>query len=731
MIRIKLLLFIITSYLFFNLSGQTMPVDSLENLLQNHPKVDTVRVNLLNQLANASFSDDKKKAFDYANEAVRLSDSIGNIKGKSTSLYILGNYYKVIGEFENAIENYQKSANIDKKSGNNKPLINTLKSLGFCYSMVGNTSEGIEVFKEGLQISEEGDNITEIAEAFNNLGNVYQMTRDIDLAIDYYNKALVIWKEVGDKTKMANVYNNLGYLYMDQNQGYKALEAYFNALAIYKEMNNISRIAMVQNGLGAVYHGLHDVEKAREYFLQALKTNRELNNQKAIASCLCNLANIAKNESDFDNAIKYYNESYQIFSELGLKSEMADVLFNKNITYKETGEYDRSIEMNEKALKIYLAINDEKGEGACYIGFAITYFEMGRYKDSEYYGLKGLEIMNEYGQLDYQGSAHELLYEIYERNGDYSSSLLHHKQLMVINDSLFNEEKVRKISGLEHKYKFEKEKQTIEIEQQKKDALQAEEMRQQKFMRNAFIIGFLLVLCLAIVILRSYLQKQKANRKLVEKNNVILKQKKEKELLVKEIHHRVKNNLQIILGLFNLQMNNTENQETRSVLIDGLNRVKSVGLIHQLLYTSDEVINVELEDFVKKLLDHITSFATDKPTKQNISIPKGIRFDIDTTIPLGLIITELLTNAFKYAFNETETCVVTISLIKLDNDQYKLEVMDNGSGLPEKFNIGTSKSLGLRLVRNLSDQLSGQTLYEYDNGAKFTLTFTGIKRKEK
>jgi two-component system, sensor histidine kinase PdtaS len=723
MIRVKLSLVLIMLCFLLKLSAEVTVIDSLEKLLQNHSKVDTVRVNLLNHLANASFSADKQKAFNYANEAVRLSDSIGTMKGKSTSLYILGNYYKVIREFENAIENYHESANIDKKSGNNKPLINTLKNLGYCYCMVGNTSEGIKVFKERLQICEEEDNITEIADAFNNLGNAYRMTSDIDLAVDYFNKALVICKEVGNKTKIANVYNNLGHLYLHQNQGYKALEAYFNALAIYEEMNNKSRIAMVQNGIGSTYNKLHDLEKAREYFLQSLKTNRELNNQEDIATCLSNLANVENNEAEYERAISYYDESFQIFSELGLKSRMADVLYNKNITYDEIGEYDRSIEMIEGALKIYLTINNENGEGACYIGLAITYFKMGRYKDSEYYGLKGLEIMNEYGQLDYLGSAHELLYEIYELKGDYSSSLLHHKQLMIINDSLFNEENVRKVTGLEQKYKFEKEKQTIELEQQKKDALQAEEMQLQKFMRNAFIIGFLLVLCLAIVILRSYLQKQKANHKLVEKNNVILKQKEEKELLVKEIHHRVKNNLQIILGLFNLQMNNTENQETRSVLIDGLNRVKSVGLIHQLLYTSNEDINVDLEDFVRKLLDHITSFATDKPTTQIINIPMGLQFDIDTTIPLGLIITELLTNAFKYAFNEVETCSISIKLDTLKNNQFQLVVQDNGVGLPGDFDFNASGSLGMQLVRALSEQLSGQIEYEFDQGAKFTLLF--------
>lgn len=723
MIKTKLLLGVITSCLWLGLWGQTTPADSLESLLLKHTHIDTTRVNLLNKLAAASIGVDPEKAVTCALEANKLSDSLGFESGSLSSLFIIGSYHQITGDFAQAINNYKEAEGISIKNGNIKAQINSFRNIGYCYCMLGNTSDGIDYFKKVLLLYQEEGDEKGVANSYNNLGNVYQMTGDIELAIGYFNKAIEIWNKLGGHIEIADIQNNLGQLYMSQDQNYQALESYLTALVYYEKIDNKSRIALAQNGLGAVYFGLNELNKAKEYFLASLKTNQELNNKETEAYCYSNLANIANEEGNYELSVNYYNQAYQILSELGLKSYMGSVLNNLSKAFKKMGDYDKSIESSEKALEIFKIVNDRNGEGSVYVGLALTYFEMEDYKNAENYAIIGLEISKEYGQLQLQKAVLEILFKIYEIKGNYKASLINHKQLMLVSDSLFNEEKVRKVAGLEYKYIFDKEKHAILLEQQKNDAIKLEELRRHKLLLGVFIIAFIVVSFFIVVINKFYKQTKRANARLIEQNRIIQKQKEEKELLVKEIHHRVKNNLQIITSLFDLQMNTTQNKETRTALMDGLNRVKSVGLIHQLLYQTNDLVSVDFAEFTEKLVDHIASFASNKLTEKIIQIPGRTKFNIETTISLGLIINELLTNSFKYAFNENTKCKIEVVLVKISEDRYSLTIADNGGGLPENFDPEETTSLGLRLVYTLDQQLSGNIKYEFDNGAKFTLVF--------
>jgi two-component system, sensor histidine kinase PdtaS len=170
-------------------------------------------------------------------------------------------------------------------------------------------------------------------------------------------------------------------------------------------------------------------------------------------------------------------------------------------------------------------------------------------------------------------------------------------------------------------------------------------------------------------------------------------------------------------------MSTTENSEIRDALIDSLNRVKSVGLIHQLLYQTEDLVSVDFKEFVVKLVDHISSFATRKNLVKTIEVSKEVSFNIETTISLGLIINELLTNSFKYAFESVDNCNIEVSLINTKGEEYQLVVADNGKGLPVGFDPENSTSLGLKLVYTLNEQLSGKINYKNDDGARFTIVF--------
>lgn len=194
----------------------------------------------------------------------------------------------------------------------------------------------------------------------------------------------------------------------------------------------------------------------------------------------------------------------------------------------------------------------------------------------------------------------------------------------------------------------------------------------------------------------------------------------EKEILLKEIHHRVKNNLQVISALLEMQGSRSKNKEIKAAIVEGQNRVLSIAFIHQNLYQHDDIKGVEVHSFVDELSKHIHHVFSkaDCEVRVENNIPQTY-LDIDTAVPLGLIINELLTNSYKYAFVDKNAGTIKLELAKQKEGEYLFTYFDNGIGLPKDFDVNKATSLGLRLVRQLAKQLAGKINYSYNVGSKF------------
>ncbi len=198
----------------------------------------------------------------------------------------------------------------------------------------------------------------------------------------------------------------------------------------------------------------------------------------------------------------------------------------------------------------------------------------------------------------------------------------------------------------------------------------------------------------------------------------------EKDTLLREIHHRVKNNLQLIVSLLNLQSGAVSDSETRTALVESQYRVKSMALIHQLLYQSEMLSRVDFSAYLKQLIHSLQStyMLPDKNILCNINA-ENIEFDIETAIPLGLITNELVTNAYKYAFTHCKEGRIDISVTKTSENQYLMEVSDNGNGLPANYNLEKTKTLGHKLVNLLTRQIDGKISCMVNGGSSFRLSF--------
>lgn len=199
---------------------------------------------------------------------------------------------------------------------------------------------------------------------------------------------------------------------------------------------------------------------------------------------------------------------------------------------------------------------------------------------------------------------------------------------------------------------------------------------------------------------------------------------KEKDLLIKEIHHRVKNNLQIISSLLELQETYVKEDNTAvNVLHESQNRVLSMAMIHEMLYQSKDLNHINFSDYIRNLVSNLlTSYTVKTNITPLINVDKTF-LNIETSIPLGLIISELISNSLKYAFPDDKTGELSISL-KSDNKEYKLIISDNGIGFPEDIDIRNVEStLGLRLVNSLVKQIDGTIKLDRSQGTKYTIKF--------
>jgi two-component sensor histidine kinase len=256
------------------------------------------------------------------------------------------------------------------------------------------------------------------------------------------------------------------------------------------------------------------------------------------------------------------------------------------------------------------------------------------------------------------------------------------------------------------------------------------------YLKAWFIVlcGFLLAGCIVLY----FLLKQKRllrNKQMLETTvfnrtaslkNVI----EQRELLIKEIHHRVRNNLQTISGLLQLQKDTLKDEHLLAVLNEGQSRVNSIALLHQSLYQNEDLVHIDIEPFFTELARKISELFDSYQRKIALQIDmEKLLLDVDTAMPLGLILNELLTNSLKYAGIEQNKVRVHIAVKQLQEGRYELSYFDSGPGLPSGIDFTHPNTLGLRLVKGLARQIGGDIQYRYGENARFVLSFSALKNR--
>lgn len=485
---------------------------------------------------------------------------------------------------------------------------------------------------------------------------------------------------------VANILQERVYLAVTAGKLDVAMNHLFASQKIYETNNHEFELNTNYISIARIFNSMKRYEEAEKYLNKAKKVI--MASDKPVYVSYFYLIKAKNNllQKKYKAAIEDYLFIFEYAKKHKLLTDVTNSATRLGELYLQEGRLEKAKFYYDAALETALILNHEHTISNARNKRGKYFLKIGDYKralaDFEF-----AKVMADKPEMKfYRNETNQSLAFAHAGLKNYADAYRFMSQYAVIQDSVYQEEAARIAAETEAKY--QNEKKEIEIAQKEKE-------QQQLYI----ILGLLLLAGLASF--WALLQKNKANKLLKEKNE-------EKEFLIKEIHHRVKNNLQIISSLLNLQTSSIEDDTAIHAVIEGRNRVQSMGLIHQKLYMGENVASVNMDNYLVDLANHLlASFGKDNG---QIMIETAINLpplDVDTAIPLGLIINELLTNSLKYAFDEDNVGgKIDVQLFIDEQKALNLLIADNGKGLSANQDQ-TSTQFGTKIVKILSKKLKG------------------------
>jgi class 3 adenylate cyclase len=359
-----------------------------------------------------------------------------------------------------------------------------------------------------------------VAYALKNIGLVHFMKSDYMEVLNYWNQSLIMFDSVGDKIGVSNILNNLGAVYVNQGDDAKAIEYNLRSLKVAEEIGDKLRIASAYLGIGNVYlNKVENHDKSLTYLQQALYLSEELGEYDAIGNASVNIGEIYFLKENYDSALLYYEKSLNAYKIDG-KGNVPYSLNNIGKVYTKRGEYATAISYHQRAFNISEQINDEFQMAQSLIGEGDAYRISKDYKNALKPYKTGEELVKKIGALKELKEIYEGLSLANSALKNYNDAFNYQTLLTQINYDIYNADNDKQIERLQFSYDIDKKQGEVDLLTKDK-ALQAVEMQRQKVVKNAFIIGFILIILIAIGIYRNYKNKVKTNLLLDKQNHEI------------------------------------------------------------------------------------------------------------------------------------------------------------------------------------------------------------------
>jgi len=503
---------------------------------------------------------------------------------------------------------------------------------------------------------------------YTQLGYVYERRGQLDKAADYALEALELGEELNDKKAMALAYSDLSNIFWKQAKYDKGLKYGIKSIVIFEE------------------RGIIDLDYDFTLYVVAnnyLKLNRH------------------------EDALKYFEHSLAIGERYGFYNNLSDVYISLVDLYAYLGQYGKAESAGLNAVKYAAVLDNDFMLMRSWLSIGKLQNLQGKYKNAVESLQKSLDVATaEFGDEYYLSQVYEALGKAYAGDHNYMEAYKAFSKYDGLKKEIFTAESDQRIALLQTEFEVAQKEDTI--------LLQQGTIRKQKSnqMLTTTITGLLLfLLILGFVAIRINYRK----------NKLLEQQNQEKEFLIKEIHHRVKNNLEVVSSLLFLQSTHMEDKKIKDNMHQIQNRIQSMSMIHQNLYQGKNLGSIEMKNYFKSLGDYVLQSYGAGQKIVMVYDMEEIELNVDIATPIGLIVNELITNSLKYAFPDKLNGIITIGLVQ-GPTHLELKVTDNGIGYHNSNGVkGTG--FGTQLISLLTRQLDGKMVLHHENGTSVSFEF--------
>ncbi len=690
---------------------QVFPVDikgkdsKLEDLLEKAANIQSINLDAADSLVTLVLEQAKIKE---------------DLPAKARAFKIFADGKRLRNHNVQAILHYNNALKIYSRLKNSFEIHEIYKWLGLCYAHESEYEKGFELLWSAFNYADSLNLTDSKAQISLNTARLYKSKGDFKHSLKECMKAKQLAGFVTDHELAWKIDNFTGFILFQNNKHKQALELLNQSLSKKNDFkNNTTEIYRLYHYIASIYIFLKEYDKALRNLYASENVCKDMAN-KELGNYFSGLAHLYIG-SIYDKYKEYDSSRYHLLNALN-NVEFSKDLHAKGHTYCFLGnlyfnekKYDSALVYYNTSIEIHMNNKEIDRLNWALLGKAKTYFHTENKEEAKkiFINLLNDKSLN----LELKEQASEYLSILFEQKNDYKSAYQYQNINKLANEELINEEKIKEITRLEIEHEFLNKRQELEYEREQERSLYEAKLKQNKLTTYLIGGGFVATLIVSFLLFRNFNQKKKANE--------------EKEVLLKEIHHRVKNNLQVISSILNLQSNYLSDPHIKVALNESQGRVKSMALIHQMLYQQEKFNQINIGDYLFDLCKTISS--THCIVNKKVMLKKQfdpIWFDIDTAVPLGLIANELITNAYKYAFSKQSEGTITLEVRKISTNNYFLKVSDDGIGLPESFTSShKSRTLGLDMVKILSKQLKGELIIESNEGTTFTCNFSKSNKK--
>jgi two-component sensor histidine kinase len=718
------------------------PTESYAALFQRltSAKHDTAKIEALADLSRHFYfksnqtNADRDSCALYANKVIRAAEQIDDVARAAVGYQLLGNHFRSAGQLTESKQYLTRAIDFFEREKKYLALGEAYFDYSLTYDYEKQRPEKIKIVEKSRDAFQKSGDIKKQADIHKELADLYT---EIDAAKSFFlaQKALVLYTTIRHPY-LQGVYDVLGHTSYELGDPEGALEYGIQALKAAIQSGDTSlQLSTIHNRIGLIFYSIKKYEPAIEHFSEALKIAQKYNDEETIITIVCNLASAMTKTfraaeglallTALDKQIPYPSERMRTW----ILSRYVACLgklqqFDKGQKYC----HELMIRLQKSSDRFTLSL------GAS----SLAQF----FADSKQFGLAKkylvmIDTVSSGVPATTRISNHMRWFKIDSTTENWLPAIRHYQAAKSLEDSTFSEAKSRHIEFLEMQLALEKNESQLKQKQQDIDLLQEQEkikeasLAQHTLTNNVIATGIILTLVVTFLLVVNIRHRYKTHRQLQEKQLVIDQTNtdlndlvREKEWLVNEIHHRVNANFQSVISLLDTQTRHMKNEKAIYALEDSKHRIQTMALVHEKLFASDNYDTIRFDEYIINLIAYIReSFETDRILDFNLRISQ-VELHFSYGQPLGMIISEAVTNAIKYAFPDGRRGIVSISLTVDPDEQIVLTIRDNGIGFPEGKPIQKTSSMGMNLIMGLCQEIDGNLKTYNDGGATIQIAFT-------